>query len=171
MGILASHVDDFIWGGTDAFSTTIIPQLKAAFQVGQKEHDRFSYIGIEVHSLEDEMHIQQGTYINNLQPIPVDSTRATQHEASLTDVEMGMLKSKIGQILWVARQSIPDIMCDISILASNTKHATVQTLHCANKLIRKLKSEEVALRFQYLGKTVQLKGSYDAHFPQVDMIL
>ncbi|KAL0157596.1 hypothetical protein M9458_045672, partial [Cirrhinus mrigala] len=47
MGILASHVDDFIWGGTHAFSTTIIPQLKAAFQVGWEEHDSFSYIGME----------------------------------------------------------------------------------------------------------------------------
>ena len=68
-----------------------------------------------------------------------------------------MLKSKIGQILCVARQSRPDIMCDIYILASNTKYATVQTLHCANKLIRKLKSEEVILRFQYLGENCSLK--------------
>ncbi len=68
-----------------------------------------------------------------------------------------MLKSKIGQILWVARQSRPDIMCDISILASNSKHTTVQTLHCANKLIRKLKSEEVTLRFLYLGKDSSVK--------------
>lgn len=36
MGILASHVDDFIWGGTDAVSITIIRQLKAAFQVNGK---------------------------------------------------------------------------------------------------------------------------------------
>ncbi len=64
-GILASHVDDFIWGGTDTFSTTIIPQLKDAFQVGREEHDSFSYIGIKVHSQEDEIHVQQGTYIKN----------------------------------------------------------------------------------------------------------
>lgn len=30
-GVLASHVDDFIWGGNNEFSTTVIPQLKAAF--------------------------------------------------------------------------------------------------------------------------------------------
>ena len=44
-----------------------------------------------------------------------------------------------------------------SILASSTKHATVQTLHYANKLIRKLKPEEVTLRFQHLGKDSSLK--------------
>ena len=102
--------------------------------------------------MEDEIQVQQCMYINNLQPIPVDPTRATLREAPLTDTETDMLKSKIGQILWVARQSRPDIMCDISILASSSKHATVQTLHCANKLIRKLKSEGFSAWEKVLGK-------------------
>ncbi|KAK9523757.1 hypothetical protein VZT92_017657 [Zoarces viviparus] len=157
MGLLACHVDDFIWGGSETFSTTVIPHLKVAFQVGREEHNSFSYIGMEVHSVEDEIQVQQSIYIKNLQPIPVDPNRATQREAPLTDTETDMLKSKIGQILWVARQSRPDIMCDISILASSVKHATVQTLHSANKLVRKLKSEEVILRFQYLGRDSSLK--------------
>lgn len=105
---------------------------------------------MEIHSLEDEIQVQQNMYIKNLQPIPVDPTRATERGAPLTATELH--KSKIGQILWVARQSRPDIVCDISMLASGTKDATVQTLHCTNKLIRNLKSEELTLRFQYLGE-------------------
>ncbi|XP_062409954.1 uncharacterized protein LOC134100639 [Sardina pilchardus] len=157
MGVLACHVDDFVWGGSEMFSTTVIPRLKAAFQVSREEHNTFSYIGIEFNSLNDEIQVQQSTYIQNLQPIPVHPVRATQREASLTDKEIDMLKSKIGQILWVARQTRPDVMCDVSILASSTKHATVQTLHCANKLIRKLKSDEVTLKFQHLGKDSSTK--------------
>lgn len=103
MGVLACHVDDFIWGGSKKFSTKVIPHLKAAFQVGHEEDNSFSYIGMEVHSLEDEIQVQQSMHIKNLQPIPVDPTRATQREAPLTDTETYMLKSKIGQILWVAR--------------------------------------------------------------------
>lgn len=30
MGVLACHMDDFIWGGSETFSTTVIPHLKAA---------------------------------------------------------------------------------------------------------------------------------------------
>jgi hypothetical protein len=40
-GILACHVDDFIWGGSHLFATTVIPQIKTAFQVGREECDRF----------------------------------------------------------------------------------------------------------------------------------
>lgn len=51
-GVLACHVDDFMWGGSDMFSTVVIPKLKAAFQVGREEHNSFSYVGIELHSLQ-----------------------------------------------------------------------------------------------------------------------
>jgi hypothetical protein len=44
-GVLACHVDDFIWGGSQTFAT-VIPVLKAVFQVGREEHDRFCYVGI-----------------------------------------------------------------------------------------------------------------------------
>ena len=146
-----------IWGGSEKFSTTVIPSLKAAFQVGREEHDTVNYIGIKFISINDEIQVQQRTYIQNLQPIPVHPARATQREAPLTDKEVDMLRSKIGQIISVARQTRPDVMCDVSILASSTKHATVQTLHCINKLVRKLKSDEVTLKFQHLGKDDSLK--------------
>lgn len=94
---------------------TVIPHLKAAFQIGHEEHNNISYIRMEVLSVENEIHVQQWMHIKNLQPIPVDPTTATQRKAPLTNTEYDMLKSKIGQILWVARQSRPDIICDISI--------------------------------------------------------
>lgn len=82
MGVLACHMDDFIWGGSETFSTTVIPHLKAAFQVGREEHNSFNYIGMEVNSVEDEIQVQQCMYIvKNLQPIPVNPTRAAQRES------------------------------------------------------------------------------------------
>ena len=42
-------------------------------------------------------------------------------------------------------------MFDASNLAASVKGATVQNIIEANKVIHKLKSEEVALKFQFLG--------------------
>lgn len=69
--------------------------------------------------------------------------------SSNTDTDTDMLKLKIGQICCAARQSRPDIVCDISIQASS-KHATVQILHCGNKLVRKLRRK--VLEVSALGK-------------------
>jgi hypothetical protein len=62
-----------------------------------------------------------------------------------------MLRSKIGQILWVARQSIPDVMYDACHLAASLKGASIPHVAEANKLIRRLKSEKVSLKFHNLG--------------------
>lgn len=59
MGVLACHVDDFIWGGSETFSVTVILDLKDSFQIGHQEHNSFSYIGMGVLSAEDEIQVQQ----------------------------------------------------------------------------------------------------------------
>lgn len=36
MGVIACHVDDFIWGGSEMFSMTVIPSLKLLFRLDVK---------------------------------------------------------------------------------------------------------------------------------------
>ena len=136
-GILACQVNDFIWGGSNIFATTVIPHIKTAFQVGREEHDRFRYVGMDFATVKEGVEMQQDVYIKNLQPVLMDSSRALERDSPLTDCETYQLRSKIGQLLWVAthRQSRPDIMFDTCILASTLKHATVQTMHEANKVL------------------------------------
>lgn len=75
-GGLACHVDDFIWGGTQSFSTIVIPQLRSAFQIGREEHDNFCYVGIDFVTVNKNVQIHQENYIQNLQPIHIDPSRA-----------------------------------------------------------------------------------------------
>lgn len=48
-------------------------------------------------------------------------------------------------------------MFDASNLTSSIKGAAIQTIHEANRIVSKLKSKEVILNFQYLGKDSALK--------------
>lgn len=57
--------------------------------------------------------LQQSAYNKNREPIPVHPARAAERDALLTDQEIDLLRLKIGQILWVARQTRPDTMCDV----------------------------------------------------------
>ena len=156
-GVLACHVDDFIWGGTHSFSTTVIPQLRSAFQIGREEHENFRYVGIDFVTHNGSVQIHQENYIQHLQPIHLDPSRAVEQDSPLYEKERDELRSKIGQILWVARQSRPDAMFDASNLASSIKNATVQTIHEANRIVAKLKSKKVILNFHHLGRDSALK--------------
>ena len=150
-GVLACHVDDFLWAGTQQFVTNVIPGLKSAFHVGREEHDNFCYVGMDIVTVNGVIEMHQHSYIENMQPIHMEPARAIQRDSLLSETEKEQLRSKIGQILWVAKQTRPDVMFDACILASILKSATVQSIHDANKVIRKLKADKVTLKFQLLG--------------------
>lgn len=156
-GVLACHVDDFIWGGSQMFSNTVIPHLRSKLSVGREAHDNFPFVGVDFVTCGKNMQIHQETYIHYLTPIHLTPSRAVELSSPLTEHEKDQLRSKIGQILWVARQSRPDVMFDASNLASTLKHATIQTIHDTNKIVCKLKAKSVTLNFQHLGTGCPLK--------------
>ncbi len=137
--VLACHVDDFLWAGSQNFSKNVIPILQSALHVGLEEHEHFCYVGMDFVTINGVVHVHQHSYIENLQPIRLQAVRAVQRDASLNETEKEQHRSKIGQILWVAKQTRPDIMFDVCSLASNLKYATVQSIHETNKVIRKLR--------------------------------
>lgn len=94
-GVLACHVDDFLWAGSQNVSTKVIPLLKAAFHVGREEHDNFCYVGMDFQTVGCEVQVHQHSYIDNLQPLPMQPARAIQRDAPLNDNEKEQLKSKI----------------------------------------------------------------------------
>jgi hypothetical protein len=129
-GILVCHVNDFLWGGSPEFEKTVISRIRTTFLVGKEdgeENKSFSYVGIEMSRGEDGIELSQKNYQENIKFIPIEKIRLTNKEDGLKLKEKEILQSRIGQILWIARQSRPDIICDASNLASNLKNATVQT--------------------------------------------
>uniref|UniRef100_M4AZE1 Integrase catalytic domain-containing protein n=1 Tax=Xiphophorus maculatus TaxID=8083 RepID=M4AZE1_XIPMA len=156
-GVLACHVDDFIWGGSHMFSESVIPHLRSKFSVGCEAHNSFSYVGVDLVTKGKKVQIHQETYIQHLQSIHLSPSRAAESASPLTEKETEQLRSKIGQLLWVARQSRPDVMFDASNLASRLKHATVQTINEANRVVCKLKAKSVELNFQHLGEDSNLR--------------
>lgn len=162
IGILASHVDDFIWGGSQQFVRDVIPEIRKSFNIGREETDAFSYVGMEITSRNETILLSQQNYVHNLKCIHVDKARSAHRESLLTPVEMDALRSKIGQILWVARQTRPDVMFDACYLAASLKGAKVQNIIDANKVVGKLKSEDVVLKFQDLEDDLKLVIFSDA---------
>ena len=61
------------------------------------------------------------------------------------------MHSLIGQFNWVPSQSKPDIAYDVCELSTSLKHATVKNILDANKVIKKLKSDSLLLKFQSIN--------------------
>ena len=140
----------------DYFTQTVIPDIRSSFLIG-KEENEFHFLGLDIAQKDDIIFLDQQSYVNNLRQIEIDKTRRSQRHANLNESELEIFQSKLGQLLWVARQTCPDILFDVCHLSTQVKTAKVEHLCEINKIIRKCKSENVMLKFQHLGKEESLR--------------
>lgn len=74
-GILACHVDDFLWTGSLDFQKSVIDNLRSIFSVGIEhglESGSFLYIGIDLSNHEGIISLSQNGYLKNLHMIPIE---------------------------------------------------------------------------------------------------
>ena len=162
-GLIAVHVDDFLWAGSNRFYQSIIQQLRKIFTFGKEECKSFKYLGLHVLHKTNDIELRQGDYVDALTPIIINKEGRADNE-SLTESEKEQLRSKIGQLLWITSQTRPDISFDVSNLAINFNKATVKNLLEVNKAISKAKSDSLGLTFQRLTGPISITIFTDAAF-------
>ena len=75
IGLLVSHVDDFLHAGTKYFREVVISDLRSKFQVGATGKGEFRYTGINIKTHPYGVEINQNHYVAAIQNIPVESVR------------------------------------------------------------------------------------------------
>ena len=145
-GIMVIHVDDFLYGGTETFKSNIIEKVHQAFTVGTEESSGMKYLGLMVSQTRNGIHLSTSGYCHSLKEIDLGDT-GTNRDRPLLPTEKTCLKQLSGQINWIATHSRPDCAFDNCTVANSIKEACVQDLYTANKVIRKVKGQEVALLF------------------------
>ena len=76
-GIIACHVDDFLWGGDDNFGRTVITQVRKTFTIGQEEETTFKYVGMHMSCKDSEILLHQCAYADSLEFIPISKERCS----------------------------------------------------------------------------------------------
>ena len=150
-GVLACHVDDFIWSGDERFENDVVDRIREEFLVGREEERTFSYVGLEI-SRNDAglITLDQNKYAENIIPLVISKTRAIEKHSDITASERTDMRSKIGQILWAAQQTRPDVMFGATTLAGQVNSAQVKDLVEVNKVVKRLKTDKLTLKYHYL---------------------
>ena len=74
-GIIATHVDDFFWGGSTLFELHVINKIKEIFTISHEDHISFSYLGLQVKQTSSCVEADQHDYISEVQPVTIDRKR------------------------------------------------------------------------------------------------
>ena len=133
-GLLATHIDDFLHCGNQAFNDSVIKPLCQRFQAGSHEVKDFMYVGFQIKQTESGISIDQEHYLAETKE--VDCKRS---KSDLNPSEKSLLRSSVGAINWIVQGTRPDGCFEMLSLSTKFNSATSEDLKSANKLLRKMK--------------------------------
>ena len=163
-GAMIIHVDDFLWAGSDEFKNNVIEKLCKKYVVSKFEPSLFRFVGLNLKQQNNTITIEQYKYIERIKMIEIDTKRKIQHNEPLTEQEKTVLRSKIGQLLWVNNQTRPDISFELCHLSTNFRNATVNDIIQTNKVIKKLKQSPGHLTYVPIENDPKIIVYTDASF-------
>ena len=168
-GIIMIYVDDAFFSGTSVFKKAVIESLRRDFQVGSEDTNDIMFVG------------QRVKWVNRQDPkkkhISVDQEKKIEE---LSEVQFDyfffylfcvyidlhtQFRSVLGQINWLQARTQYQSCYFFSRSASASAAPTIGDVRALNKLVRKIRSEIVTLRYwPSRGTSLRFVGYPDAAF-------
>ena len=84
---MCCHVDDFCWGGSEQFQSSIIGKIRETFSTSQEEITTFKYLGLNIKQTNGCISIDQNLYIDELSEVQINCERKLEKHAQLNKEE------------------------------------------------------------------------------------
>jgi hypothetical protein len=142
IGLLVLHVDDALHAGQGKEYEDSMKTILNIFEIpdDKREEGNFSFLGRAITQQPDgSVHITMQNYLDDVQPIFVTKPRRADSQQAVTSSEKTELMSLVGQLAWVARETLPQIAFEVSDLQQRFNVATVAELIKANNVLRRAK--------------------------------
>ena len=151
IGIIATHVDDFIHAGNEVFRSTVTTKLAEIFKMGKTEAKKFKYVGYELEQLEQGIIISQREYAEKIEILDINPSRLKAQDVELSQEEKSMIRQVAGQIGWLARETRPDLSFAQVEISTKFGKGKVKDLVQAVKTLTRVKQNDSRLFISALG--------------------
>ena len=145
IGIVALHVDDFLFAGSKYFNQAIITKLLSCFKVGKSETRDFLYTGFRMKQTEEGVTIDQEKYVKNVVIPTVDVQQLKDRKRDMNQDELTLLRQITGIVNWAARATRPDLSFEMIDLSTKFKGGQVEDLIKAKNVAARLKKIEMSI--------------------------
>ena len=78
-GLLCTHLDDFLFGGTELFLKKVFNTIKRVFTIGSEHCTAFNYLGLNISQSNLEIMIDQVNYIKSVDNIAISNDRKNRN--------------------------------------------------------------------------------------------
>lgn len=138
-GLIVSHVDDFLYGGTLEFNDKVIKPLVERYKASRQVAGRFQYVGLSVEQCQSLIKVEQNKYAHDLSVEGIPLNKGEDRE--LNSEEYTTFRKLVGQINWLVNGTRPDLAFQMIELSTKFNCAKLSHLKLAIKAVRKVKSE------------------------------
>ena len=150
-GIVLTHVDDLMHGGTKNFENNFMHIVKNSFVFSEEESERFRYIGMNMVQEKNGITVDQNHYIQLLEVPDLQSVANLKMDDTLDADGQTEFRGWVAKILYIGYQSRPDLIFEGKCLSSKFGTASKRDLKTIYKMIQKLKGENTCMFFPDMG--------------------
>ena len=151
-GLIGVHVDDLLCAGTGPVFDEAMRKLESKLPFGNRKYDAFTYCGLRMtqnptdHSIE----VDQCDYISKLKPMVTKFKGDKVPDYAMTDY-----RTMVGGLAWAVINTRPDSAFDVSWLASKGPTSTKSDVSFGNKVMRRLQTSTVKLRYKRVSDDIR----------------
>ena len=149
-GMVALHVDDFLYAGDRHFIEKVIPELLKGLIIGKTEVGEFTYTGLHVKQDSHGITLDQNQYLSLIEIPQLDAQRLKELESNLTPDEVTHLRQIMGKVNWVIRITRPDLSYDMVYLSTRFHRGTISDIKDATKVLSKVQMNKSVIRIPNL---------------------
>lgn len=152
-GIIVSHIDDFLYAGTDKFCSVIIGKLCQRFLAGKLEEGYFRYVGYQIRQNNTGIVLDQSEYTENITCTPLSATRQSQKHDHLNDTEVTDYRALVGSLNWIVQGTRPDLSFVLIDFSTKFHNGTIADFIQLQKVVQNAKVNKTEILYPCLGPT------------------
>ena len=159
-GVLGSHVDDFLFGGTEQFEDKVIVPLMQEFVVGEIEVDRFLYVGWNIQQDKDgSITVDINHTVQALKEIVIEAEdiKFVGPDDILGAKYQKIYRSRVGALNWLACCNLPELAWKLVVASTKFGAASLRDLKRIQKLLLSVKEMDSSLVIPNMGSFRDLK--------------
>ena len=149
-GILAFHVDDLVFGGSELFRRDVLDRLKQRFPFKHWSEGQAQFLGRRLRQREDfSIDSDQQEYASKVSSVFIGRERRKEKDSRLTPKEMTQYRGILGAANWLVGSTRPDVAAMNAFLQQRVAKATIEDLIEANKLVSLIKDyAHITMRYK-----------------------
>jgi hypothetical protein len=159
IGLIVTHIDDFLFCGSEKFHKNIIQKVLKRYVVGTLEDTALTFTGWQLKQTPDGITLTQEAYHQQMSLDKYDHMKifTAKDTEILGESDQSLYRKMVGTLNWLITSSKPALAHFCNTASQKLGNASKADAKALLKVLHKAKAEPETIKFSNLGKPANWK--------------